>query len=194
MALEPLRVIHTPGKNVYFTVWDDQIPANVFDFNDNTFKPLATPPVTPFLAATEQTAMAGNLSGYLASLNLSLINPGDTEKRFQVQSLERVGGSPNLTTDTFLGSGELVVVSGVHADTKVTLQPTAFDDIDVSDPGAPANHTTLPKMIVAIWRALWRKQTMDRESYKRFADDGTTVNGTAGVSYDGVTQIQGDFE
>jgi hypothetical protein len=194
MAIEPIRTVHTPAKAVYFTVWDDQIPPNVFDFDDSTFKPLATPAETPFAEAQESADMAGDLSMYVAQLNLMLINPSDLERRFTVQTLEQMGAAPNLITDVFIGSAELVIVAGVHADTKVTLQPGAFDDIDISDPGPPADHDTLPKLIVAIWRAMWKKQTMDREEWLRFADDGTTVNGRAGVSYDGAKQTQGDFQ
>jgi hypothetical protein len=192
MSIETLRTTHTPARILYFTVWDDSFPPKVFDFNDSTFKPLSSPPTTPYLPATESTDMGGNLSVYIAQLDLELLNPSATEMRFQVQSLERKGAAPNLLTDSFTGGGELIVVEGVHSDTKVTLQPGAFDDIPVDDPGPPANHTTLDRMIVAIWRALYKMQTMNKEEYKRYADNGD-VNATAGVSYDGETQTQGHF-
>ncbi len=74
-----------------------------------------------------------------------------------------------------------------------SLSATGLDAIAVTDPGAPANHTTLAKMIVAIWRTLWKKETMTATQYKRFADNGSTINAAAIISDDGTTQTKGNF-
>jgi hypothetical protein len=85
-------------------------------------------------------------------------------------------------------------VLGTVADkTGYSLAAAGLDAISVADPGAPANHTTLAKMIVALWRAVWKKSTMTATQEKRFANDGTTVNATAALSDDLTTQTRGDF-
>jgi hypothetical protein len=75
----------------------------------------------------------------------------------------------------------------------VALTAAGLDAISVADPGAPANHTTLAKMLVAVWRALWKKETLTATQQKRYADNGTTVNATAAVADDLTTQSRGDF-
>jgi hypothetical protein len=74
---------------------------------------------------------------------------------------------------------------------RTILQPTGLDAISVADPGAPANVTTLPKMIVALWRRFFRKSTLTATQLKTYADDGTTIDSTQTVSDDGTTQTQG---
>ena len=73
------------------------------------------------------------------------------------------------------------------------LAATGLDAIAVTDPGAASNHTTLAKMLVAVWRALWCKETMTTAQWKRFANDGTSVNSTSTVSDDGTVQTRGSF-
>jgi hypothetical protein len=75
----------------------------------------------------------------------------------------------------------------------VALTAAGLDAVSVADPGAPANHTTLAKMLVAVWRALWKKETLTATQQKRYADNGTTVNATAAVADDLTTQTRGDF-
>ena len=74
-------------------------------------------------------------------------------------------------------------------------QATATDPALTSytDPGAPANMTTLPRMIVALWRWFYKKTTLTSGSLKTYADDSVTVNASATVSDDGTTQIKGSL-
>jgi hypothetical protein len=103
----------------------------------------------------------------------------------------------------FVGSGGAADISGsitgdlsgsvgsVTTKTGFILASTGLDAIAVTDPGAPGSHTTLAKMVVALWRYFYKKTTLTSTQLKTYADDGTTVNGTATVSDDGTTQNKG---
>lgn len=84
------------------------------------------------------------------------------------------------------------VTVGTNSDkTGYVLAAAGLDAISVVDPGAPANATTLPRMIVALWRRFFKKSTLTATQLATYADDGTTVNSTQPVSDDGTTQMQG---
>lgn len=83
--------------------------------------------------------------------------------------------------------------TNITAASGVALSAAGLDSIAVTDPGAPASHTTLAKMLVAVWRALWKKDTLTATQWKRYADDGSTVNATSTVSDDNTTQTRGSF-
>jgi hypothetical protein len=94
MATQRLRFEDTAGVNNYFTVWrsSDNL---IFDFNDNTFKAIASA-TTPYLAADENTNTGGTgRSHYTASLNLSLLGSVDAF----VQAYRRSGSTPAPLTD-----------------------------------------------------------------------------------------------
>jgi hypothetical protein len=74
---------------------------------------------------------------------------------------------------------------------RVTGAANLLDAIAVTDPGAPASHTTLSKRVNALWRAIYGKATMTATQQKWYADDGSTVNATSSVSDDGTTQTRG---
>lgn len=101
-----------------------------------------------------------------------------------------IAGSNAATTVNITGSLSGSVGSVTAG---VALSATGLDAIAVTDPGAPASHTTLAKMLVAVWRFLFKKQTLTSTQQKFFADDGTTANGTATVSDDLTTQTRGAF-
>ena len=69
-----------------------------------------------------------------------------------------------------------------------------LDTISVTDPGVQSGHTTLSKMLVAIWRSIFRKKTLIATAAKFYADDGTTVNNKNTVSDDGTTQTWGAMQ
>lgn len=73
----------------------------------------------------------------------------------------------------------------------VKLAADGLDAIAVTDPGAPTNANTLPKMIVALWRSFYRKKTLGGGTLKHYADDGTTVTATQVYADDGTTQTVG---
>lgn len=75
--------------------------------------------------------------------------------------------------------------------TAVVLGATGLDAIAVTDPGGVAGQTTLPKMIIALWRRFFKKATMTSSQLKTYADDGTTVNTTQALTDDGTTQTEG---
>lgn len=160
-----------------------------YDFSDDTFKTTAL--TTATLSLTHRTGNNGSVSTgvwtgslttltgftagnvYLGQVNNSSASPPDQERQFQY------GGS----------QGDLSVTAAGY----VTLAAAGLDQISVSDPGAPAGQTTLAKMLVGVWRALWKKQTMTATQAKRYADDGSTVNATSTVSDDGTTQTVGTY-
>lgn len=71
------------------------------------------------------------------------------------------------------------------------LAATGLDAISVADPGGVANQTTLPKILVALYRRFFKKSTLTATQLQTFADDGATVNTTQAVSDDGTIQTQG---
>ncbi len=84
-----------------------------------------------------------------------------------------------------------VTVAANNDKTGYSLGAAGLDAISVADPGAPASVTTLPRMIVALWRRFFKKSTLTATQLATYADDGTTVNSTQPVSDDGTTQTQG---
>jgi hypothetical protein len=64
------------------------------------------------------------------------------------------------------------------------LAADGLNSIPIADPGSPASHDTFPKMVVAIYRALWKKSSLDGPAglERRYADDGTTVNAKAALT------------
>lgn len=79
--------------------------------------------------------------------------------------------------------------------TGYSLAANGLDSISVGDPGGIANHNTVPKLIVAIWRRLFKKTTLvnvtsTSGNLKTFADDGVTANTTQAVSDAGGQQTQ----
>jgi hypothetical protein len=81
--------------------------------------------------------------------------------------------------------------STVSDKTGYALSAVGLDLISVADPGAAANLTTFPKIMVWLFRRFFKKTAMTSTQVKTFADDGTTVNVTQTVSDDGTTQTQG---
>lgn len=96
--------------------------------------------------------------------------------------------------DTNVGSRSIYnggPVSTVTDKTGYSLAATGLDAIPIADPGGVANHNTFTKMMIAVYRYLYKKRTLTATQLKTYADDGTTVNTTQGVSDDGTTQTQG---
>lgn len=77
--------------------------------------------------------------------------------------------------------------------TGYSLAPSGLDEISVADPGPASAHATLPMMLVATWRSLWKRSTQTVTTWKRYADDGVTVNSSSPISDDGTTQTIGNF-
>jgi len=101
VSTQQITFQHTAGKNVYISLWNSS--GMVFDFADNTFKLLSAPPTTPYIALTEKTDMGGTgKSGYVGTLNLSLLNKDVTPLSITLSIYERAGGSPALNTDTVI--------------------------------------------------------------------------------------------
>jgi hypothetical protein len=88
----------TASRNCYAVVYN--AAGNVFDFNDNTFKALASA-TTPFAACTEQTSGGGTgQSTYVVTINLALLNKTLDTVRYGITFFDRAGGTPAPLTDT----------------------------------------------------------------------------------------------
>lgn len=74
---------------------------------------------------------------------------------------------------------------------QVELKATGLDNISVADPGGVAGHTSIAKMLVALWRYFFKKTSVDATELKTYEDDGIAVNDTMTVSDDGTTQVKG---
>lgn len=84
-----------------------------------------------------------------------------------------------------------VTVSTNNDKTGYSLAASGLDAISVSDPGGVSSMTTLPKMLVALWRRAFKKSTLTASQLKTYADDDATVNTTQATSDDGTTQTLG---
>lgn len=120
MATVPVRTNFEASKNVYGVVWDEA--GNVLDFSDSTFKALGSA-TTPTFSLTEETGRGGGqLSGYAATLDLAKLNKSLSAKRFSLALHERVGGSPNVSTDRLLVESEVVVAAAEEGDVAITVE------------------------------------------------------------------------
>jgi hypothetical protein len=95
------------------------------------------------------------------------------------------------TTRTLSAFGFNVTVGSNTDKTGYSLAATGMDAIAVTDPGAITNMTTLPKLIVALWRYFYKKTTATSTQLKTYNDDNATVNTTMALSNDGTTQTKG---
>lgn len=105
-----------------------------------------------------------------------------------------------VTVDPFAALGAVASVAGnvagsvasVAATVNATLVASGLDAISVADPGGVAGHTSLPKMLVALYRRFYRRVTKSTTQIKAYGDDNTTVNTTQTISDDGAgNQVQG---
>jgi hypothetical protein len=73
------------------------------------------------------------------------------------------------------------------------LAANGLDQISVADPGGVSGMTTLPKMLVGLWRYFFKKTTLSRSSGNlvTYQDDGSTANVTMLTTDDGTTQTKG---
>lgn len=90
-----------------------------------------------------------------------------------------------------ISAGGAVTVAANNDKTGYVLAANGLDQISVADPGGAASQTTLPRLIVALWRRFFKKSTLTATQLETYADDGATVNTTQAVSDDGTTQTQG---
>jgi len=95
----------------------------------------------------------------------------------------------NAECDTALS--DVYLHSVADSDGRVVLRSTGLDQIAVTDPGGVSSMTTLAKMVVAIWRDIYKKKTVTSSEAKRYADNGTDVNTTETLSDDGTTLTKG---
>lgn len=105
-------------------------------------------------------------------------------------------GYPKITIKSGTGTGEISLTSGavntVGSVTTKTGYKLASDGLDSISTTAPAGVAgNFREMVVAVWRAAFRKSTLTATQLKTYADDGTTVLTTQTVSDDGTTQTKG---
>ena len=101
-------------------------------------------------------------------------------------------GAAITTGFTEIGTGTYHLhCTTIPDDHRGGVKSTGLDNISVTDPGNVVNHTSIAKMLVALWRFCLKKTSVDANYLKMFADDDTTVTNTMEVSDDGTTQIKG---
>lgn len=88
---------------------------------------------------------------------------------------------------TLSAFGFTVTVASNQDKNGYNLAATGLDAIAVTDPGAVANHSTISKMLVALWRYCYKKTEATANHIQAFKDDGTTVNTTMVLTNDGTT-------
>lgn len=82
-----------------------------------------------------------------------------------------------------------VTVGTVRDKAGYSLAPDGLDAISVADPGGVGGMTTLPRMMVALWRRFFKKTTMTSGQLCSYGDDDRVVNTTQRVSDDGTIQV-----
>ena len=98
MTTHKIVTEYSTGATIYFSLWSG---ANVFDFNDNTFK-LPGAATTPGVAMTG-TVVGASVSNYEGSFDLEDLAPGLTPVTATICVYIRAGASPAPVTDTRIG-------------------------------------------------------------------------------------------
>jgi hypothetical protein len=165
-------------------VWQDLLAGADFGTNSSIGKLLATYTTPPTISQITTGVWTDTTSSDFSAAG----SPGHAV----LTNLDTNIGSRSTFAGGAVASVIAPVTVGSNSDkTGYSLAPTGLDSIAVTDPGAPALQTTLPKMLVALWRSVFRKHTFTATQSKMYADDGSTVNSTATVSDDGTTQTVG---
>lgn len=98
MTTHTIATEYSAGATIYFALWSG---ANVFDFNDNTFKSPGSA-TTPGVAMSE-TVVGSGVSKYEGSLDLADLAPGLEPVTSVIAVYIQAGGSPAPVTDTRIG-------------------------------------------------------------------------------------------
>lgn len=86
MTSEIFTFEHSASADVYLRLFNSS--GQVFDFNDDTFKALASC-TTPYVAATERADMGGTgRSGYQATIDLADVNNTGAANRYSVKAYD----------------------------------------------------------------------------------------------------------
>jgi hypothetical protein len=155
------------------------------------------------LTAGEAQAICGTLCGISSTAGISIIPITFAFERLPNVAPGAAGGLP--TSDAANGvllsvgtnPGQLNTLSGGVSVAQnldklgYSLADFGLDSIAINDPGSVASQTTLPKILVALYRRFFDKATVTATTLKTYKDDGTTVNTTQALSDDGTTQTQG---
>jgi hypothetical protein len=167
--------------------------------NDKTGYSLAVAPPTASAIATQIWQDATSTADFTTAGSIGKLLTDNVDAKVSSRGTSNYAGTDTPGTTTLLSriasaltiTGGAVTVAANNDKTGYALSASGLDAIAVTDPGAPTNVTTIPRMIVALWRRFFRKSTLTATQLKTFADDGTTVNSTQAVSDDGTTQTQG---
>jgi hypothetical protein len=166
---------------------------------DKTGYSLTVAPPTAAAIATQVWQDATSTGDFTTAGSIGKLLADDIDAKISSRGTSNYTGTDTAGTTTLLSrigsalaiTGGAVTIGTNNDKTGYTLSAAGLDQIAVSDPGAPANVTTIPKMIVALWRRFFKKSTLTATQLKTFADDNATVNSTQTVSDDGTTQTQG---
>jgi hypothetical protein len=166
---------------------------------DKTGYSLTVAPPTAAAIATQVWQDATSTGDFTTAGSIGKLLTDDIDAKISSRGTSNYAGNDTAGTTTLLSrigsalaiAGGAVTVGTNNDKTGYALSTAGLDQIAVSDPGAPANVTTIPKMIVALWRRFFRKSTLTATQLKTFADDNATVNSMQTVSDDGTTQTQG---
>lgn len=127
---------YTASATVFFRLFNSS--GQAFDFDDNTFKALASC-TTPYVAATERADMGGtSKSCYQASINLANVNDTGAIGRYTLKAYEQAGGSPADSDAAISGGLALTVQFGelgereVVAQAEISVKSTAGSTCQVS--------------------------------------------------------------
>lgn len=161
----------------------------------------------PLVDYDPQNATTLGLTNLDAAVSSRLATAGYTAPPSAAAVADAVWDEPtsgHTTADTFgeqaktdidailadTGTDGVVVASGSKSG--YSLAAAGLDSISVADPAGVAGMTTLPKMLVGLWRRAFKKTTLDSSgNFKTYGDDGSTVRTTEVITDASGTQTKG---
>ena len=169
MATEPLSIVHTASKTVFF-YFLNALTDEVFDFNDNSWKANLGACTTPKLAATEKTDFGdSDESLYIASTDVANMNATSTAMFIAVQ------GWDDLATDAIIGTEEMVVANGLRMDGDVGAL--------LSRTGATAVGTaSINDILIMLYSMAQGRIARAGDVYTFYDDDDATVLATLTIA------------
>lgn len=132
MATKRAHYTATTGWTVYAAVFRLS-DGKVFDWNDNTWKVLASA-TTPAVAMSSLANLGGGLSVFACSINLTTVNNTTTPLDLIVIAFHQAGGSPDPdTADDALGECDSITVASGDIVASDGPLGTGFQVVSVTD-------------------------------------------------------------
>ena len=139
---------------------------------------------------TATSVTVSDKTGFTLAADQSTVTIGtvttNTDMRGTDSAFLAANAPANFADMAITASTGLVDVNGK---TGFSLASAGLDSVSTTAPSGVAGNYR--EMMVAVWRALFKKSTLTATELKTYADNGSSVLTTQAVSDDGTTQTQG---